>query len=72
MAYWQTLKTDEGANFDKEYFFDAEEIAPMITYGTNPGMGIGIDEKIPMAAEVEGGEATYKKSSVHGLKKLTQ
>ncbi|RNL82146.1 3-isopropylmalate dehydratase large subunit [Sinomicrobium pectinilyticum] len=47
VAYWKTLKTDEGAVFDKEYSFDAEDIAPMVTYGTNPGMGIKIDGHIP-------------------------
>ncbi|QKX07688.1 3-isopropylmalate dehydratase large subunit [Aquimarina sp. TRL1] len=47
VAYWKTLPTDEGAIFDKEYFFDAEDIEPMITYGTNPGMGIKITEHIP-------------------------
>ncbi len=40
MAYWKTLKTDEDAEFDKEFTFDASEIEPMITYGTNPGMGM--------------------------------
>jgi len=40
--YWKTLPTDEGAVFDKEYFMDAEDIEPMITYGTNPGMVIKI------------------------------
>ena len=48
VAYWKTLPTDEGANFDKEYSFDAEDIEPMITYGTNPGMGIKISETIPV------------------------
>jgi len=47
-AYWKTLKTDEGARFDAEYSFDASDIYPMITYGTNPGMGISIHEKIPV------------------------
>ncbi len=47
VAYWKTLPTDEGAVFDKEYHFDAEDIEPMITYGTNPGMGIKITENIP-------------------------
>ena len=61
-AYWDTLYTDEGATFDKEYHFDASEIEPMITYGTNPGMGMGITNGIPNADAVEGGEATYKKS----------
>ena len=47
IAYWKTLPTDEGASFDKEYVFDAKDIEPMITYGTNPGMGIKITENIP-------------------------
>ena len=47
VAYWKTLPSDEGAVFDQEYFFDAEDIEPMITYGTNPGMGIKINESIP-------------------------
>ncbi len=47
IAYWKTLPTDQGAIFDKEYHFDAEDIEPMITYGTNPGMGIKISESIP-------------------------
>ena len=62
MKYWETLSTDEGAQFDKEFHFDASEIEPMITYGTNPGMGMGITNGIPSADAVEGGEATYKKS----------
>jgi 3-isopropylmalate/(R)-2-methylmalate dehydratase large subunit len=47
VAYWKTLRTDEGAQFDQEYHFDAADIGPMITYGTNPGMGIKINENIP-------------------------
>ncbi len=61
-TYWDTLSTDDGASFDKEYHFDASEIEPMITYGTNPGMGMGITNGIPNADAVEGGAATYKKS----------
>ncbi len=62
MQYWQTLKTDDDAVFDKEYTFDGSTIEPMITYGTNPGMGIGISNNIPNAEDVEGGVATYEKS----------
>lgn len=47
IAFWQTLPTDQDAVFDKEYHFDASDISPMITFGTNPGMGIKITEKIP-------------------------
>ena len=62
LAYWKTLKTDEGATFDKEYVYDAADIEPMITYGTNPGMGIGISQLIPKAESLNGGVATYEKS----------
>ena len=48
---------DEGASFDKEYTFDASDIAPMITYGTNPGMGIKITDNIPVDDSV-----SFKKS----------
>lgn len=47
VAYWQTLKSGDDAVFDKELTFSAEDIEPRITYGTNPGMGIGITESIP-------------------------
>jgi len=62
LAYYKTLKTDEGAVFDKELTFDGSSIEPMITYGTNPGMGMGISHDIPDAEHVEGGVATYEKS----------
>ncbi|WP_111307123.1 3-isopropylmalate dehydratase large subunit [Confluentibacter sediminis] len=62
VAYWKTLKTDADATFDKELTFNASDIEPMITYGTNPGMGMGISKHIPNAEAVEGGVATYKKS----------
>lgn len=57
VAYWKTLPTDKGAVYDKEYVFDADDIEPMITYGTNPGMGIKISENIPNS-----NSATDKKS----------
>ncbi len=53
---WKTLSTDEGAKFDKEYHFDAADIAPMITYGTNPGMGIKVNEMIPLSNEMSDSE----------------
>ena len=62
MAYWKTLHTDEDAVFDKELNYDGAEIDPMITFGTNPGMGMSITKAIPNASEVEGGKATYEKS----------
>ena len=57
VAYWKTLKTDENAAFDKEYSFDAADIEPMITYGTNPGMGIKLNEAIP-----ESQDSSFEKS----------
>jgi len=47
VAYWKTLFTDADATFDQEYTFDAADIEPMVTYGTNPGMGIQISKNIP-------------------------
>ncbi|MGV3588736.1 MAG: aconitase family protein, partial [Adhaeribacter sp.] len=64
VAYWRTLFTDEGATFDVEYTYDAADITPMITYGTNPGMGIKITEHIPTVADLkeESGKASFEKS----------
>jgi 3-isopropylmalate/(R)-2-methylmalate dehydratase large subunit len=63
MVYWKTLKSDDDAVFDKELTFRAEEIEPMITYGTNPGMGMGITESIPTLESIdEAGSASFKKS----------
>jgi 3-isopropylmalate/(R)-2-methylmalate dehydratase large subunit len=47
MKYWTNLSSDKEAQFDKELIFDGFEITPMITFGTNPGMGVGIHETIP-------------------------
>lgn len=47
VAAWKELKSDDDAIFDKEVSFNAADIEPMITYGTNPGMGIGITQRIP-------------------------
>ncbi len=49
MAFWQTLYTDEDAVFDKEISFAAADIEPMITYGTNPAMGVGVSQPLPAA-----------------------
>lgn len=47
VEYWKTLRSDDDAQFDKEVKFDAADIQPMITYGTNPGMGMAINDTIP-------------------------
>jgi|TARA_B110000444_G_scaffold219113_1_gene219057 3-isopropylmalate/(R)-2-methylmalate dehydratase large subunit len=62
MKYWSTLKSDEDAFFDKELVFDGNKIQPMITYGTNPGMGMSISNGIPNAKSQEGEVKTYLKS----------
>ena len=58
VEYWKTLKSDEDAKFDTEYHFDAADIEPMITYGTNPGMGIGISQTIPLGDDLQGTDKT--------------
>ena len=50
---WRKLKTDIDAVFDKEITFDAADIEPMITYGTNPGMGTKVISNIPAESEIE-------------------
>ena len=63
VAYWKTLKTDDDAVFDKEIKLDAADIEPMVTYGTNPGMGMGISQTIPALDTVdEASMISYKKS----------
>ena len=62
MEYWKTLKSDDDAVFDKEFTFDGSTIEPMITYGTNPGMGISINSGIPSSNQHGGNKETFLKS----------
>ena len=63
VAYWKTLKSGDDAVFDKELSFNAADIEPRVTYGTNPGMGIGITETIPANAEqANAPEAGFEKA----------
>lgn len=63
IAYWKTLKSGDDAIFDKELTFRAEKIEPMITYGTNPGMGVGISERIPTLDSIDrAGHASFEKA----------
>lgn len=63
VAYWRTLRSGDDAVFDKELTFEAADIEPRVTYGTNPGMGIGITESIPSVEDIdEAGKASFLKS----------
>ena len=63
VARWSKLCSDEDAVFDKEVTFDAADIAPMITYGTNPGMGIAVDAEIPSSEDMdEASKVSYAKA----------
>ena len=63
VARWKELQSDENAIFDTEYEYNAADIEPMITYGTNPGMGIGISQSIPSTEGMEGSDKiTFEKS----------
>ena len=63
VAYWKTLFTDADATFDKTLKYDAADIGPMITYGTNPGMGISVNKNIPSIDKIEeSNKVTFKKA----------
>ena len=63
VAYWKTLKSGEDAVFDKELYFDGADIQPMVTYGTNPGMGMAITDSIPTLEGMgEAAQASFLKS----------
>ena len=63
VEHWRELHSDEDAVFDKEVTFDAADIEPMITYGTNPGMGIAVSGAIPSGEELDAAsKASFDKS----------
>ena len=63
VEYWKTLKSDDDAVFDHEITFNAEDIEPMITYGTNPGMAMPINGNIPTLESIdEAGRVSFLKS----------
>lgn len=70
ISYWKTLKSDDNAVFEKEITLDATDIEPRITYGTNPGMGMGIKDSIPTVESIdEAGRLSFQKSLEYmGLK----
>jgi 3-isopropylmalate/(R)-2-methylmalate dehydratase large subunit len=70
LAYWQTLQSDDDAAFDLEININAADIEPMVTYGTNPGMGIGVSQHIPTQSSLpENEQANFAKALQYmGLK----
>lgn len=66
VRYWEILKSDEGAQFDKELNIDASKIEPMVTYGTNPGMGVAVTGTIPTLDQIdEAGRISFQKSMTY-------
>lgn len=65
VAYWKTLPTDEGATFDAEVFIDANELEPFVTWGTNPGQGVSLNECVPNPAEMT--DATDRQAAKRAL-----
>ena len=53
VAYWNTLPTDEGAQFDAEVFLDANTLDPFVTWGTNPGQGVSLLDAVPNPATID-------------------
>lgn len=70
VAYWRTLYSDEDTVFDLEYRFKAEDIEPMLTYGTNPGMGIGVSQHIPTPGGSQSFEKSLEYMGLHAGEKL--
>ena len=62
VEYWKTLRSNDDAVFDKELSFDGGDITPMITYGTNPGMGMSIAGTVPMLSLIHISEPTRQYS----------
>jgi 3-isopropylmalate/(R)-2-methylmalate dehydratase large subunit len=66
LEYWKTLVSDPGAVFDRELQYEAKDIEPMITYGTNPGMGVGITGSIPSIKDIpESNRVTFEKAMAY-------
>lgn len=63
LSHWKTLKSDVDAVFDKEVVLNASDIEPMITFGTNPGMGMSVNSSIPDLSEIaEAGRVSFENS----------
>lgn len=64
LAWWKTLKTDDGAHFDKVITLKAEDIAPVVTWGTSPEDVLPITGKVPAATDFEGGKIVAAQRSL--------
>ena len=64
VEYWKTLPSDEGAVYDKSITLDASKLEPMITYGTNPGMGMKISDNVPNPETMVGEEVSSQKAAL--------
>ena len=69
LAYWRTLPSDDGAHYDREISLDVGAMKPMVTFGTNPGMVISIDDPVP--TPTNGSKAFAKSTRLHarGIRK---
>jgi 3-isopropylmalate/(R)-2-methylmalate dehydratase large subunit len=67
IRFWESLPSDKDAAFDAEFTFHAGDIMPMVTYGTNPGMGIGIRERIPQPSDPDNRNSFDKSLAYMGL-----
>lgn len=67
VQYWESFCSDEGAGYDREIVIDLDKLNPMVTWGTNPGQAIGIDEKVPDFSGLSAGE----RSDVEGALQYT-
>ncbi|MDJ0919374.1 MAG: 3-isopropylmalate dehydratase large subunit [Woeseiaceae bacterium] len=70
VAHWKTLRSDEGAVFDREVTIDASKLQPMVTFGTNPGMVVGINEPVPDQADDENFDKALRYMQVDAGKPL--
>ncbi|MBY0405189.1 MAG: 3-isopropylmalate dehydratase large subunit [Cyanobacteria bacterium] len=71
VSRWKELKTDAGATYDEQVILDASAIEPMVTYGTNPGMAIGISQKIPSPDAFDNPDAKAEVKDALGYMQLT-
>lgn len=68
VEYWKTLKSDDDAVFGREVAFNGVDVTPRVTYGTNPGMGIAIDDTVPYASEGMSSDSFAKSLDYMGFK----